>query len=63
VETHHGGNVKMKRLLDKHPDRYKQFLFSILQILPKTITEDSVIKAESLYKKKLMSLRFGLDEN
>ena len=53
----------MKRLLDKHPDRYKQFLFSILQILPKTITEDSVIKIESLYKKKLMSLRFGLDEN
>jgi len=34
-----------------------------MQILPKTITEDSVIKAESLYKKKLMSLRFGLDEN
>jgi len=40
----------MKRLLDMHPDRYKQFLFSILQILPKTITEDSVIKTESLYK-------------
>ena len=63
METHHSGNVKIKRLLDKHPDRYKQFLFSILQILPKTITEDSVIKIESLYKKKLMSLRFGLDEN
>ena len=51
----------MKRLLDMHPDRYKQFLFSILQILPKTITEDSVIKTESLYKKKLMRLRFGLN--
>lgn len=63
VETYHGGNIKMKRLLEKHPDRYKQFQFSILQILPKTITEDSVIKTESLYKKKLMSIRFGLNEN
>jgi len=42
----------MKRLLDMHPDRYKQFQFSILQILPKTMTKDSVIKTESLYKKK-----------
>ena len=53
----------MKKLLESYPDRYKQFQFSILQILPKTMTKDRVIKTESLYKKKLMSLRFGLDEN
>jgi len=53
----------MKELLDNYPDRYKQFQFSILQILPKTMTKDSVIKTESLYKKKLMSIRFGLNEN
>ena len=63
VETFHGGNVRMKKLLEKHPDRYRRFQFSILQILPKTVTEDSVIETEALYKRKLMSIQFGLNDN
>ena len=39
------------------------FQFSILQILPKTVTDDGVVAIESVYKKKLMSFKFGLNEN
>jgi hypothetical protein len=63
VDTFHGGNKRMKALLDDAPDRYRQFQFSILQILPKTLTEESVVEIESLYKKKLMSIEFGLNDN
>ena len=63
VETKHGGNIKMKKLLEEYPDSYKRFQFSILQILPKTVTEDGVIAIESLYKRKLMSIKFGLNDN
>lgn len=63
VETYHGGNKRMKALLEQHPDRYLRFQFSILQILPKTVTEDGVVAIESMYKKKLMSIQFGLNDN
>ena len=53
----------MKALLEQHPDRYLRFQFSILQILPKTVTEDGVVAIESMYKKKLMSIQFGLNDN
>ena len=63
VETGHGGNKRMKELLEQYPDRFRKFQFSILQILPKTVTEDSVIETEALYKKKLVSIQFGLNDN
>ncbi len=53
----------MKEVLCSHPDRYQSFQFSILQILPKTITQDEIIHIESLWKKKLLSARFGMNEN
>ena len=63
VSTKHGGNKMMKEVICRHPDRYQYFQFSILQILPKTITEDEVIQLESLYKKKLMTTTFGMNAN
>ena len=63
VDTRHGNNKKMKELLKKDPERYHQFQFSILQILPKTLTDDGVIAIETLYKKKLLSIPFGLNDN
>lgn len=63
IETYHGGNKRMKTLLEQHPDRFRQFQFSILQILPKTVTDDGIVAIESLYKKKLMSIKFGLNDN
>ena len=58
-----GHNKLMKEVICAHPDRYKFFQFSILQILPKTLTDDEVIHTESLWKEKLQSIRFGMNDN
>ena len=50
-------------MLCDYPDRYHNFQFSILQILPKTLTADEVIAIESRYKKKLLSIQFGMNDN
>ena len=39
------------------------FRFSLLQILPKTLTRDEVIKREGLYKLKLGTRAIGLNLN
>lgn len=63
VTTLHGGDKHLIELLCQHPERYQHFQFSILQILPKTVTDEQVIAIESLYKKKLLSIRFGMNAN
>jgi len=63
VTTHHGGNKGMREVICDFPDRYHDFQFSILQILPKTLTDEEVIHIESLWKSKLLSIRFGMNDN
>ena len=63
VDSLHGHNKLMKEVICAPPDRYKFFQFSILQILPKTLTDDEVIHTESLWKEKLQSIRFGMNDN
>lgn len=63
VRTKHGGNERMKKLLEEEPERYKDFQFSILQILSKAEKDEYVIQMESRYKKKLLSEEFGLNGN
>lgn len=63
VNTKDGGNKKLKELLDKHPDRYKSFQFSILKVLPYDSEEDDVIATENNYKDKLLTRKFGLNAN
>ena len=63
VATKHGGNNGMKDIICQHPERYQYFQFSILQVLPKTITDDEVIHFEGLYKDKLLTRKFGMNEN
>lgn len=63
VKTHHGNNKLMKEVVCNYPDRYHNFQFSILQILPKTLTPEEVINTESLYKRKLLSVKFGMNDN
>ena len=63
VETGHGNNVKMIELLGEFPNRYKDFEFSVLQILPKNLSDEEVINIENLWKKKLHTREFGLNEN
>ena len=63
VNSLHGNNKLMKELICAYPERYHHFQFSILQILPKTATDDEVIQTESLYKKKLLTIPFGMNDN
>ena len=63
VDTLHGNNKLMKEVVCAYPDRYQYFQFSILQILPKTITDDEIIDIESLWKKKLGTIPFGMNDN
>ena len=63
VDTKHGNNKGVKELICNYPERYKDFQFSVLQILPKTITDEEVIKLESLYKRKLLTKEFGMNDN
>ena len=63
VNSLHGNNKKMKELICAYPERYHQFQFSILQMLPKTVTNDEIIQIENLYKKKLLTCSFGLNDN
>ncbi|MBQ6441494.1 MAG: GIY-YIG nuclease family protein [Lachnospiraceae bacterium] len=63
VQTRHGNNKEMKRVICNYPERYHAFQFSILQILPKTITDEEVIHIESLWKDKLLSTKFGMNDN
>ncbi|WP_278683986.1 GIY-YIG nuclease family protein [Paraclostridium bifermentans] len=64
VDSLHGNNKSMMELICNYPERYHYFQFSILQILPKNITNDEVIKIESLWKRKLRTLSpFGMNNN
>ena len=62
-ETPHGGNVKLKALLKKNKNAYRQFKFSILQQLPEAATQREAIACEKLWKNKLGSRAFGLNSN
>ena len=53
----------MKDLICDYPERYHSFQFSILQILPKTVTAEEVVTIETRYKKKLLSIEFGMNDN
>lgn len=59
----HGGNKQLKELVAKNNDYAKNFKFSVLMILPKTITADQAIEKERLFKNKLGTNSFGLNSN
>lgn len=59
----HGGNKQLKELINKKENYANNFQFSILMILPKTITADQAIEKEKLFKNKLGTNSFGLNSN
>lgn len=63
VNSHHGHNKKMKELICYYPERYHAFQFSILQILPKTIITEDIVKIENKWKARLLSKKFGMNDN
>ena len=59
----HGGNIKLKELICNDSAYGNHFQFSILMLLPKTVTPDEAIKKEGLFKNKLGTNSFGLNRN
>lgn len=59
----HGGNILLKDLCLIDSEYYKNFRFSILQTLPSNILPKEVVKIENLYKVKLGTKSFGLNQN
>jgi hypothetical protein len=59
----HGHNRLLKKLVAADPLHSQNFQFSILMILPRTVTPDEAIKKETLFKKKLGTNSFGLNNN
>ncbi len=59
----HGGNKTLKELIAANPRHSRNFRFSILMLLPRTITADEAIKKERLFKNKLGTNAFGLNNN
>lgn len=63
ISTGHGDNKKMAEILSRSPQQKENFQFSILQILPKTLSNEEVINIESLFKRKLQTIPFGMNAN
>jgi hypothetical protein len=59
----HGNNKTLKELVTNDSNYGNNFQFSILMLLPRTITADEAIKKERLFKNKLGTNSFGLNNN
>lgn len=59
----HGGNARLRALLRRDRAYPKGFRFLLLQVLPKTMARDEVLKREALYKRKLGTGATGLNVN
>lgn len=59
----HGNNKTLKELIENDFTHGNHFQFSILMLLPRTITPDEAIKKERLFKNKLGTNSFGLNNN
>lgn len=59
----HGDNKTLKELVSADDSYAQNFRFSLLMLLPRTITPDEAIKKETLFKNKLGTNSFGLNNN
>ncbi len=60
----HGGNKSLLELIEADAEyACKHFQFSILMLLPKTCTPDMAVSKEQLFKNKLGTNAFGLNNN
>lgn len=63
TQTGHGNNDRLKVLLKEDKNYSRNFRFTILRTLPKSLTNKEVIEIETLYKEKLGTRAFGLNSN
>jgi hypothetical protein len=59
----HGGNDQLQKLLEYDSDYAKNFQFTVLQTLPRTLTKNEVVELEARWKIKLGTRAFGLNSN
>lgn len=63
-DTHgHGNNVSLKALIESDPKYAKNFIYSILHIMPINVSPEQAIKEETIFKNKLGAISFGLCNN
>lgn len=63
ARTKHGGNKRLKELIAADSDYCSNFQYSILEVFPIKRDRHEVLEYEQLYKRKLWSIRFGLNDN
>lgn len=63
VRDGHGGNVALRELAGLDPDHARQFEFSILRVFAPMAIASEVDKAESHYKRALLTRQFGMNRN
>ncbi len=63
ARTKHGGNKKLRLLVEQDGEYCKNFQYSILEVFPIKRERAEVLKSEQLYKKKLQTILFGLNDN
>ena len=63
VKTFHGGNSGIRDYLAISSDSYKDFQFSILQIFSMNESKEKILNCEALWKNKLLTKDFGLNDN
>lgn len=63
ARTKHGGNKRLKELIAADADYCDNFQYSILEVFPIKRDRHEVLEYEQLYKKKLWSIQFGLNDN
>lgn len=63
AKTKHGGNKQLVSLIANDPDYCYHFQYSILEVLPLKQDKHDVLAREQLFKKKLQSIKFGLNDN
>jgi len=59
----HGGNARLRALVKRDPSYPGHFRFSVLQVLPKTMAREEVLRREARYKEKLGTRAIGLNVN
>ena len=63
VKTKHGGNKKLIELINIENDYCRNFQFSILEVFPIKRDKNEILEYEALYKKKICTVEFGLNDN
>jgi hypothetical protein len=63
ARTKHGGNKRLIALITVDPEYCSHFQYFILEVFPIKRDRKEVLEYEQLYKKKLRSVQFGLNDN